>query len=523
MSGASQPERGRELQVSFTLGGTVESVTIVQPGFQIVTVLSPGSSDLFIAVPRFEEKTKAGGFRGSVDISAAHQADMRFALVGRPLPANLLEATRTELFGEPLRTEINAPELGTQTVDLMSAGYLMALGNKRLTEDFEQSNGGLRCQGSGPGPNGIGCAVVRTPRGPTAAWSLGGQLGLCQLDSISRELGANELGKSFIPRAETGLPLRLAFLLGGTRRRLFHAADPLLDVEEFPKAQINPNGPIDCADPTARSYEILCRSDFAKYRPIDLIADAPAELLSVVSVADLPSFPGSGRCADTAILVASTVVPGRGLIPLGFASGFHDPNGASPSCRIDGAKKPFGAYSIPLPAGSLPLALAPRHAGLEGLPLVLLLLAADGTVGDRPSAPISAVVARRTAIASMEDLTAISYVPGPTGVFSRSRGTFTFSKAPEHATFARLDIESRSARWLVYSPIDRTELVLPSDPTARAMLADAFRTAVDMIRVDGAFVDLWRLGSGKTLDHLPEVLVAFTEQECTVEGQCGMR
>src|SRR5205823_977256 len=109
---------GTDGSALFATGGAIDSVTVVKdgvspdPGFQYVSVMSPGTNDVFIPLPRFTDKTKAGGFRGVVDMSKTKKADIQLGIAGPSLPTNFLDFDFTSLLGDSVKTTIDAPDLG---------------------------------------------------------------------------------------------------------------------------------------------------------------------------------------------------------------------------------------------------------------------------------------------------------------------------------------------------------------------------------------------------------------------------
>jgi hypothetical protein len=87
--------------------------------------------------------------------------------------------------------------------------------------------------------------------------------------------------------------------------------------------------------------------------------------------------------------------------------------------------------------------------------------------------------------------------------------------ARRDATMTRLEIRGRDRRWLIYAPADRTDIALPDEPCARSWLADA-AVRVQTIRARASYADLWRLGSGTSLGHIADSLIAFAEAPASI-------
>jgi hypothetical protein len=500
--------------------GPVDSVTAMQAGHETISVLEPGTSDLFLVLPRLPDPGLSAGFRGSLDISATSPADVQIGFIGAPLPTTLLDLSRADVFGDPIPTLIDAPELGLNNAQTkLYGGYITGLGIKDFTDDHAEPGGGTRCQGVGPSKGELGCFGVRANGGSSAAWAFGGQLRLSQTTDLGPELVAqgidffnyvnsNDNWGIYIPtpHVETGLPIKHFALLGYFNASFNHAVLPLLQLNAVAS--------------TASQGEI------AVYQVVQPIADTRDEILSIISIPDLPRFAGSTACPDGAVLIVAAILPGRGLIPLGVASGFDTFFGSPLDCRVNARTNPFDRVGevVALEAGELPLAMAPKHGGLEGSHLVVILLAikTQALAPPRP-VPLSVIVAHPDRIATHQDLTKLSYVPYPTGVLSLSDASVTFGAASSTTTYARVDIESGVGRWQIYTPLKAAKISFPSDSQARATLSGATRAAIELIRTDAAYEQMWSLGSGKTVDRLAEHLAGFAEQECTSGGACDLK
>jgi hypothetical protein len=455
----------------------IASVTVVKDGFDVVSVLSPGTKDLLIPVPLPEVVSRSSGYRGTVDISSTRHADIQLGFAGRPIPASILDLSSTAVLGDRVDVTIDAPELGFNDQRFSTpGGYVGGLGKKSFTADRATPTGDKCANDSDL--NHVGCAVVRMPQNPSAAWALAGQLKLSQVTQR-----ASMFPGMILPTPVAGFPLEHFVVLSWFEQSWNHAVSPWL--------WIGPN----------------------VYRALDLAADVRPASLSVVDVPRLPST-SAGGCADSMLLIASASLPGRGLVPLGVSSGVDQLRAERPDCIVGGAQKPFGDNAEALANGTLPLSMAPLHGGLEGSRLVLLLLAYDSK--STPDPALSVIVTRRRVLAEHEHLSDVPFAPYPTGTLARS----TARAEPigsAGSTFTRLEIPGRDRRWLVYAPGDRTSFTLPDEPSARSLLAGATGAHVQTVRASASYADLWRLGSGRTLVRIAEVLTAFAEAPLNFE------
>lgn len=491
---------------NFQVAGGVDSVTVIKAGWQYVSVVSPGTNDIFIPLPTKPDTTVAGGFRGVIDISATKKADIKLGLAGPSIPSNLLDFGLESLIGDFVPTQIDAPELGLEdTIDL-PGGLVLGLGSKTFTADA------LRCQGTTPGTGELGCFVAQTAAGPSAGWALAGQLKLSQVTSIANEL-SNAIGGD-------GGDLPIGDILTAVLpllRGLNHGVTASVFGTEF--AKVNKDGQTgDCSDPGLADYADKCRGDYSKYARQDIAANVDLGVLSAVTVPTLPDLPGLGRCAQGAVLLSGAALEGRGLVPLGITAGIDVLDDTqSADCKIAGVEKPFGDNSEPLSDGQMPLSMAPLHSGIEGSQVFLLAVALDpdsiasATDGNFQ---LSALIKRVDSVGEQESMGG-SFPKFPEASISKGAGTVTFAgPSIAGATMTRTEIQSGDDTWLIYAPASAATVTLPAVTEGTALLPNTNDSYVLSMGMDGTYSDIWSFGSGKTLDRLVHNINSFVVQQC---------
>jgi hypothetical protein len=491
------------------VGGAVDSVTIMKANWQTVSVLQPGTNDIFVPLPRVPNETVAGGFRGKVDLSATRKADIQLGIAGPAIPSNLLDFGLDALIGDAVNTTIDAPELGldNEMVDL-PGGVMIGLGTKKFTAD----GSGVRCQGDTVGDNEIGCYLARAPKGPAAGWVLAGQLKLSQVTSIANEL-SNAIGGN-------GEDINIGSILTAVLplvRSLNHGVIPALNVEEFPKIN-TPTGMGDCTNRDLASYDDNCQADFTKYQDANVAASQSLGVLSRVSVPDLPQLPRSTDCAAGAILLTGVNLEGRGLVPLGLTAGVDVLDMETPDCKIGGVDKPFGDNSPALRDGQLPLSMAPPHSGIEGSQLFVLLLALDpNSIAADDGFQLNAIVQRVDSIAEEHTVTG-SYLSFPEATLDKAAGSVALDSAISGAALFRLELQRGDDTWLVYAPASATNVTLPTVSEPRQILAGVTTAYVLGMGMNGTYSDVWTFGSGKTLNRMFDTATGFVVQQCSTEA-----
>lgn len=504
---------------SITFNGVaadVTSVTAMKAGWTAVSVLAPGTKDLMIGMPVKANPNQAGGFRGSIDLSSTKKADIQLAIAAPAFPTNILDLELETLIGDFVETRIDAPDLGLndEVVDL-PGGIMLALGSKMFTNDSDASGGGLRCQGDAPSirDGELGCYVSRGPKGPSAAWVLGGQLKLSAISSVAGQIsGALGGDTSDLPIGDiltSVLPLL---------RDLNHGINAGITIAHHDKVALDGVTGADCANNASDGNDdTKCQADFSKYDKITLAADSKLGVLSKVSVPTLPRLPGGGF-SSAAVAIAGAVVPGRGLVPLGLSAGLDTlTDTETADGRIAGVEEPFGPNSQPLDDGFVPLSMAPPHSGVEGSQLVLALLALDIDSITDGGLQLSAIVRYVDRFDETENITG-DFIPYPQGTLDVANARYTPSGVTAGASVARIAFTRGEDEWLVWSKGDGSPVQLPNVPALRtAVLGTGVEALLQMVGTNVTYSDLFTFGSGRTADALGLNTTGFAIQQCSTD------
>lgn len=490
------------------VGGAAESITVIKTGWQYISVISP-PNDVFLPVPRFLDRTKAGGFRGSIDISAARRGDVKLGIAGPSLPSNLLDFEFESLIGDFINTTIDAPELGlnNENVDL-PGGVVFALGSKKFTDDSAGAN--TRCQGQAPTEDELGCYVARAPAGPRAAWTLAGRLTLASVSQI-----AGTLTSAFGGGGTEDLPIgdiltKVLPLL----RSLNHGINAGLVIEEFPKVNVaGQNG--NCADPNLPDYDDKCQGDFSRYQQISLAASQRLAIDSAVTVPTLPRS-ADGSYADGVVVISAAITEGRGMVPLGLSAGLDVLEDETADGRVAGVEKPFGEQSQKLDDGEVPLTMAPPHSGVEGSKIAMVAIAIDqGAISGDGGVQFSGIVRFVDRIDAQSSFGNASFLAAPTGTVDVATARFTPTAAVAGAGIVRIELGRGANTWLVYAPAGATPIEFPNVARARADIVGAGMDAyIQAVRSTTPFADVFTFGSGKNLDRAIEQIEGFVVQQC---------
>ena len=494
------------------VAGDVAHVTTHKSGWQSVSVLSPGTNDVFVLASKKPDRTMAGGFRGAVDLSSTKRADIKLGIAGPALPANVLDLELESLLGDSIETVINAPDLGLtdEKVDL-PGGIMLALGTQTFTDDSESSN--LRCQGDAPASGTLGCYVARAPEGPGAAWVLGGQLKLSAISSIAGQLSGVLGGGSTDDLPIGDLLTALLPLL----RSMSHGVNAGLNTTNHAKVNTT-SGMGDCSDSSLASYDSNCRGDFSKYDKISLAVTQRLRLLSAVAVPKLPKLP-SGEYAAGALVIAGAVVPGRGLLPLGLTAGIDVEKEEAADGFVFGADEPFGPNSEKLADGEVALAMAPLHSGIESAQLQLISIALDpNAIASSGGTQLSTIINRVDKVTEKQSISG-DFLGFPTGTFDTASAKFTPSgMGVTGAQSMRLVVTNSSTddEWLIYAPTGAAaEVALPDVAAVKAeVISGTPAVLLQVMNTSATYTEMFTLGSPKSLAALPDTLQSFVIQDC---------
>ena len=486
------------------VSGDISHVTIQKAGWQSVSVIAPGTNDVYLLASHKPDRTKAGGFRGSIDLSSTKRADIKLGIAGPALPANVLDLELESLLGDSIETVINAPDLGlnNEKVDL-PGGIMLALGTQTFTDDHASSN--LRCQGDAPASGELGCYVSRSPAGPSAAWVLGGQLKLSAISSIAGQLSGVLGGGSSdeLPVGELITAILPLF------RQMSHGVNAGLNITEHPKVN-SANGSGDCTDSSLASYDANCRGDFAKYDKIALAANQRLRLLSAVAIPKLPKLP-NGAYAAGALVISGATIPGRGLLPLGLTAGIDVEKDEVADGFVLGASDPFGANSEDLNDGEVALAMAPLHSGIESAQLSLISIALDpNAIASSGGTQLSTIINRVERVKEKQAITG-EFLTFPTGTFDTSSPvTYKPTAAVTGAQSMRIVVTNSATgdEWLVYAKQGTDDVVLPGVSAVSSEVISGTPEVLLQVMMDLMMVELQveHLEDGKILKDVQTLM-----------------
>ena len=457
-------------------GAGIDWVNVSAPGRVAVTVMAPAGNDVVVVLPPFTPGETAG-YRGSLDLASVPRADLRLGNAAAAFAVNLADFGYRALVTPGIPTTVDAPELGinNETIDLPES-LMMGLGARQFTGDA------LRCQGATPGRDQIGCYQARVSGPFGAFYGIGSQLRLADVTAIAAEGGFFQF-----------------LLIGGGR--LGHALIPYQEhPTSLPFMGSSPN--VDCSAPPQLPS---CRPGYEGFTDLSLIAANVPRIEALVSIPNL-----SSTCDRQVAVMALVELPGRGLVPLGYTSGYQQP---SSGCELF---VPLGPRNPSPSPSTMPISIAAPHQGAEGHPihLVAIILPPQGPPG--------------TFDGSLQMLAVHDVVPATALTLSGltlAQADLTVERGPQRLTLdtptladvITLQLDAPGQRRLIYAPatLGRTDLPVVAGTLE---LPEADEVQVSISKVSSGYGPLFQLGSGRTMEQLEGLLDAAATTPCRSTG-----
>lgn len=446
----------------------VDAVSARAPDREPLLIVAPGRGTVVVALRRAPRDDQVSGVRGRIDFSQAIGAgDVRLGIVGGlldPAPADMLNALHRS-FCQLHPTELRLPGVVDESPNAVSPSVVVGVGLAQLTTDR---------RGCAPSSDGhVGCFVSLGQGRPSAAWAVGGLVRVSGVAALAREL--------FVGEGACVTSGAALFRLG--QRYGSHAAVPVLELSSAPLS-----GGVECGS----SDELdRCQPDPLAFEARDLKLDTPRSVLSLIRVPPLPAL-----STPAVVVSVSAKLPHRGLIPLGFGLG------RLPAGAREGLIEPNQVYFRSEPPGSLALSVAPRHAGLEGAPLVITALAISGDETSPASRQESSLISKPAAVVGDTERFAQPFLPLPSGTYSRSARTLRLVGAEgEGMVRARF---SRAGQHLTVLLPRAQETVLPDLPELSLLSGSGGRLLISVLSAGQPYAGFLARGSSGHYTRLYE-------------------
>jgi hypothetical protein len=488
----------RSGQATFALE-RLDALVITAPSRESFALLMPESRDLLVPLARAREVTRAGGFRGYVDLESAPRGDVKLAYTGAlldPAPTGLGESFG-RAFCDYVETTVDAPELGIdRDTYQIPGGFSLSIGSNLFTGEDQ------RCPPvPPPSSSSVGCHLARAGSEVSGGWTLGVRASLSEVSRLGDRL-SGAIGVRGCVAAQWGfLPLMF---------HAHHGAVPLLTIPMNPKA--NRSGQSgDCANPDLPNYDEVCGPAYDQFVPLDLGATESTSIHSRVSVPILPEIGGGAR-ANAVMLTVSARIARRGYMPLGISSGFDVIAMEPPDGIVAGMEEPFGVSSSSVPDGAIALSIAPRHSGLEKSALLLSGIAISTQGLEQPFSSTSEIHRRIAALSPNESLGA-EFLPFPGATFEAATKRLAISELAAATGLLRVRISRGGRAVTIFAPRGR-DIVLPDVPAIDSVLGPGQRIVVSVVDHEASMTSLIERGSEHHwLDLASEPLLRVATRE----------
>ena len=490
-----------------TATGAVD-VHVFKNGYTYLSVIGTTTADLLIPLTPTPDQTKAGGFKGTFDLSGvANRTDtVEFGLAGASLGGPFIDLDFNKLIGESIKKVVkigNLYDSGPEGVGLPSGLYLK-LGDQSIKGDYAAlAEGGKR-----------------------HAWALGGKVPFDKLIQVLTPVLGGGGGLDNLPFGQI-IAQVLPFF---DKFRHFVKTD--LQINETARVvdtgDINGNG--------SRTDLVADFGNATAFPTVNAVVNQALSLSTSVAVPTLPQY--NGKYLEGAIVLAGANVVGRGLVPLGISAAVDAPKqGETADGLIDVDAVTAGNQS------TVSFKMAPLHDGLEGSKyfVVTLALSLQFSASSLPSS-ISGIVTQTDRIEATTNLGGQTFLGFPTAAsFTLASRTFNLGTAVAGATFYRADFKSVDGDWVVYfkAPASGAAFTLPAVPATiseRAVQTSGctggaasctsmrvFSLATKALTTGGTAPTLDDMAAFSTVNlrRLNDFVGAFSNASCQLNGSCA--
>jgi hypothetical protein len=483
------------------------NVHVFHNDYQYLSVIGTTSVDLLLPLVKRPDDTKAGGFKGTFDLSAVtNPADtVEFGIAGASLAGTFLDLDFMKLVGELLMKHVKIGSLYEGDVPLPSGLYLK-LGDQAIKGDYQA----------------LGQAGVRH------AWGLGGKVPFDKLIQILTPLlGSGTPSLENLPIGQI-LSQILPFF-----DKFKHFVKSDITVTEVAKVQdsqdLNGNGSTTDLIPNF--------NDATGFPTVNAVVNQALTLATSVTIPTLPRY--NNQYLEGVVVLAGANAVGRGFVPLGLSAAVDAPKqGETPDGLVDVDPNTADNQS------TISFKMAPLHDGLEGSKFFIAAMALSlKFTSDLPS--ISAIITQTDSIQSTTTLAASSFLGFAEGAaYNVATRTFTLGTPVSGAVFYRAQFKTSQGDWAVYfkAPASGPAFVLPAVPGGAVQRDQVVCPTVDGGTLPGPCtgLSLYSLstkapsagGSAPTLDdlvtfgtvnltRLNDVVNAFSNSQCKPTGSCA--
>ncbi|MFL5318723.1 MAG: hypothetical protein ACJ790_03635 [Myxococcaceae bacterium] len=441
----------------------VVNISVFHTDYNYLTIVGYDNgtgSRLVSAVVRRNQTDKFGGYKGTFT-NVPTSPNIKAGIAGMSIPGSITDLSLTQLLGPTVPTDVTIGTIVNEKGVPLPAGAFLQYDTNVIKGTISAQGLAGVCTDANGAPNDT--AIANGTCGTRTAWALAGDVPLSEISGAASAISGGVNNINYGQLLGQILPIFKRFNSSVSR-----------DVKFTLKAT-----PGACA-----STKSGCTGDFDFSNTTEFTTQdhdfqqIPLGFNFVVKTptAGLPQF--KNAFVDGLVILGGTIVPGRGVVPLGIGIGVN-------TTPVDKDTDKQGTLSGP---GLVSVRMAPTHHGLEGSQYGIVALAAslksatDSTAGIATSALFQRVPNNQ--LAFDPDGTAPVSLDGPfltipenarynfnaTPYKGLTARTFAFTTAPSlsGATLVRVTFTDRAEhRWAVL--VDPTQAV---NATAGFVLPD---------------------------------------------------
>jgi hypothetical protein len=483
------------------------NVHVFHNDYHYVSVMGTTSVDLLLPLLKKPDDTKAGGFKGTFDLTRVTNASdtVEVGIAGASLTGSFIDLDFMKLLGELLKTHVKIGSLYEGDLRLASGLYLK-LGDQAIKTNYQAlGQPGLR-----------------------HAWGLGGKVPFDKLIQVLTPIiGSGGISLENLPLGQL-IAQVLPFF-----DKFKHFVKTDITVTEAAKIQdtqdLNGDGSTTDLIPNF--------ADGTAFPAVNAVVNQALTLATSVTIPTLPKY--NNQWLEGVILLAGANAAGRGLVPLGVSAAVDAPKqGEAPDGQVDVDPNTAGNQN------TVSLKLAPLHDGLEGSKFFLAALSLSVKFSSSALPNISGIITQMDSIGSTTTLAASGFLGFPeTAAYALGTRTFNLGTAVTGASFYRVDFKGADGDWYVYfkGPSSGAAFTLPTVPSGATQ-----RDQTTCVPADGGAPQTCTVlrvftlatkaptagGTAPTLDdlvtfgtvnltRLNDVVSAFSNAQCQPSGSCA--
>ncbi len=490
--------------------GDVTALSAFPDDHEWHTIVDP-PADVVIATRRLPDPSVVAGVSGTINFDAVHTTgDIKVGLAGTAMKGPLADVDLVGVLGESAELLVDLEGITDPGGELLSipSGVVVELGSTPTKGDF----------------------VAFGAAGTNVLWSIGGQVPLPAVGPLVSEIAGGDV--------HAGTVVSGLFPLLSRFDHSFTAGLTLADTTR-PRCD---NGGFTCADAdscdaatgacvTADGHRLPVDTPTWGFQNVEAHPDTLAFADTDVVVPRLPCAAGvddDGACVSPVsgspfyagvVVMVGALIPGVGVVPLGFSAGLDDPDDLDGQNQTDGLVDSADRANGPQ-QGHVAVSAAPEHDGLEGLPLVTVAFARqdflDGGDG-------SALVRVSKGSVDGAGFPAGAFLEPPAGAFTPDDGHVALGPADVGVDVRRVRLDDGAgASWNVWLPVDVLAFdVTELHPVPAAAAARVRHARLESFALGGDGPASYEaLFEGEGLEE-PRVFAAAATTMCRPGGVCA--